>query len=102
MNGLTDDHISLISDKISELVAYAVSEKLAVEVEKVEFKPNINANGDEIIEVKITLAVKPVKWDNGGMFDMVAAASRALRENGVEQNPYFYTKFSSNSHLEAV
>ncbi len=102
MTDLTDEHIDIISSEISDLVSAAISARLDVDVQSIEFDAGTDSEGNSIIEVKIILAVKPTKWERGGMFDMVAAASRTLRENGIHQQPYFRTRIKRDGRLRAL
>ncbi|MEM9988101.1 MAG: hypothetical protein AAF723_01175 [Pseudomonadota bacterium] len=102
LKSIADNQMEIISKEIQSFLKKVISERLSADIKSIDFKLSEDADGDEILEVIVTFSVEPASWTTGGMFDMVAAASEAMQQKGIEQTPYFRTKFGDAALTGAV
>ena len=87
--------------ELRELVAFAISENLELEVKSVDVTPSKNDDGDEILRVELTIALMSRRLPRNIMYDLVKSAANTIRNTGEGRFPVILPHLAEKQLLAA-
>ncbi|MBL1430903.1 MAG: hypothetical protein COA60_005230 [Robiginitomaculum sp.] len=88
-------------NKIEDVVALAIKKNLNIDVHRVNIETFINPDGDEMLQVEVTLSFSKRKLPTDFMYKLVRFASDAIRATGEERYPVILPYLAGNQTLAA-
>ena len=78
--------------ELRRIISAAIENEFDIKVSGIKVVPVEESQGDQILEIRLTLTVSRSRWKSDTMYNLINAASRAVRESGEERFPYFQTR----------